>query len=146
MYQVDPTTWHQWNEKRRKDHVKQFLSFNPRVTDHYTKPMNSIKKSSGNMWKRPVTESIIIEERVKSTPDNAAVTPLVVKKKKDREYQCSKVVPVDLTKLYPKGKETDKMILLHLKSQHKAVTRLAISTFFFQQFENLELYIFCIGS
>ena len=115
IHQVDPTTWHQRNEERRKDHVKQFLSFNPRVTDHYTKPMNSGRKSSGNAQKRPVTEPIIIEERVKSTPDNAAVTPLVVKKKKDREYQCSKVVPFDLTKLYPKGKETDKMILLRLK-------------------------------
>ena len=76
IHQVDPTTWHQWNEERRKDHVKQFLSFNPRVTDHYTKSMNNRKKSSGNIRKRPVTEPIIIEERVKLTPDNAAVTPL----------------------------------------------------------------------
>ena len=94
--------------------------------------MNSGKKPSGNVRKRPVTEPIIIEERVKSTPDNAAVTPLVVKKKKDGEHQCSKVVPVDLTKLDPKRKETDKMILLRLKSQHKAVTRLDIFTFFSQ--------------
>ena len=92
--------------------------------------MNSGKKPSGNVRKRPVTEPIIIEERVKSTPDNAAVTPLVVKKKKDGEYQCFKVVPVDLTKLDPRRKETDKMILLRLKSQHKAVTRLDIFTFF----------------
>ena len=33
IHQVDPRTWDQWKEKRRKDHVKQFLSFNPRVTD-----------------------------------------------------------------------------------------------------------------
>ena len=79
IHLVDPTTWHQWNEERRKDHIKQFLSFNPRVTDHYTKPMNSGKKSSGNVRKRPVTEPIFIEDRGKSTPDNAAVTPLVVK-------------------------------------------------------------------
>ena len=102
------------------------------MTDHYRKTMNSGKKRSGNVRKRPVTEPIIIEERVKSTPDNAAVTPLVVKKKKDEEYQCSKVVPVNPTKLDPKRKETDKMILLRLKSQHKAVTRLGISTFFSQ--------------
>ena len=94
--------------------------------------MNSGKKPSGNVRKRPVTEPIIIEERVKSTPDNAAVTPLVVKKKKDGEYQCSKVVPVDLTKLDPKRKETDKMILLRLKSQHKAFTRSDIFSFFSQ--------------
>ena len=129
---IHPTTWHQWNEERRKDHVKQFLSLNPRATDHYTKPMNSGKKPSGNVRKRPVTEPIIIEEKVKSTTDNVAVTPLVVKKKKDGEYQCSKVFPVDLTKLDPKRKETDKMILLRLKSQHKAVTRLDIFTFFSQ--------------
>ena len=92
--------------------------------------MNSRKKPSGNVRKRLVTEPIITEEKVKSTPDNAAVTPLVVKKKKDGEYQCSKVVPVDLTKLDPKRKETDKMILLRLKSQHKALTRLDIFTFF----------------
>ena len=130
IHQFDPTTWHQWNEERRKDHVKQFLSLNPRASDHYTKPMNSGKKPSGNGRKRPVTEPIIIEERVKSTTDNVAVTPLVVTKKKDWEYQCSKVVPVDLTKLDPKRKETDKMILLRLKSQHKAVTRTNIFTFF----------------
>ena len=59
--------------------MKQFLSFNPRVTDHYTKRMNSGKKPSGNVRKRPVTEPIIIEEKVKSTTDNEAVTPLVVK-------------------------------------------------------------------
>ena len=94
--------------------------------------MNSRKKPSGNIRKRLVTEPIITEEKVKSIPDNAAVTPLVVKKKKDGEHQCSKVVPVDLTKLDPKRKETDKMILLRLKSQHKAVTRLDIFTFFSQ--------------
>ena len=130
IHQVDPTTWHQWNEERRKDHAKQFLSFNPRVTDHYTKPMNLGKKPSGNVRKRPVTKPIIIEERMKLTPDNAAVTPLVVKRKKDGEYQSPKVVPVDPTKLDPKRKETDKMILLRLKSQHKAVTRTNIFTFF----------------
>ena len=92
--------------------------------------MNSRKKPSGNIRKRLVTEPIITEEKVKSIPDNAAVTPLVVKKKKDGEHQCSKVVPVDLTKLDPKRKETDKMILLRLKSQHKAVTRTNIFTFF----------------
>ena len=94
--------------------------------------MNSRKKPSGNIRKRLVTEPIITEEKVKSIPDNAAVTPLVVKKKKDGEHQCSKVVPVDLTKLDPKRKETDKMILLRLKSQHKALTRLDIFTFFSQ--------------
>ena len=92
--------------------------------------MNSRKKPSGNVRKSLVAEPIITEEKVKSTPDNAAVTPLVVKKKKDGEYQCSKVVLVDLTKLDPKRKETDKMILLRLKSQHKALTRLDIFTFF----------------
>ena len=94
--------------------------------------MNSRKKPSGNIRKRLVTEPIITEEKVKSIPDNAAVTPLVVKKKKDGEHQCSKVVPVDLTKLDPKRKETDKMILLRLKSQHKAFARLDIFTFFSQ--------------
>ena len=94
--------------------------------------MNSRKEPSGNVRKRLVTEPIITEEKVKSIPDNAAVTPLVVKKKKDGEHQCSKVVPVDLTKLDPKRKETDKMILLRLKSQHKALTRLDIFTFFSQ--------------
>ena len=94
--------------------------------------MNSRKEPSGNVRKRLVTEPIITEEKVKSIPDNAAVTPLVVKKKKDGEHQCSKVVPVDLTKLDPKRKETDKMILLRLKSQHKAVTRLDIFIFFSQ--------------
>ena len=94
--------------------------------------MNSGKKPSGNIRKRLVTEPIIVGERVKSTPDDTAVALLVVKKKKDGEYQCSKVVPVDLTKLDPKRKETDKMILLRLKSRHKAVTRLGISTFFSQ--------------
>ena len=132
IHQVDPTAWHQWNEERRKDHAKQFLCFNPRVTYHYTKSMNSEKKPSGNVRKRPVIKSIVIEERVKSTPDNAVVTPLVVKKKKDGEYQCSKVVPVELTKLDPKRKEIDKMIFLRLKLQHKAVTRLDIFTFFSQ--------------
>ena len=78
------------------------------MTDHYTKPMNSGEKPSGSVRKRPVTEPIIIEQRMKLTPDNAAVTPLVVKKKKDGEYQSSKVVPVDLRKLDPKRKETDK--------------------------------------
>ena len=73
-----------------------------------------------------------IEEKLKLTLGNAAVTPLVVKRKKDGEYQSPKVVPVDLTKLDPKRKETDKMILLRLKSQHKAVTRLDIFTFFSQ--------------
>ena len=71
-----------------------------------------------------------IEEKLKLTLGNAAVTPLVVKRKKDGEYQSPKVVPVDLTKLDPKRKETDKMILLRLKSQHKAVTRTNIFTFF----------------
>ena len=46
------------------------------MTDHYTKPINGGKKSSGNVWKRPVTEPIIIEEGVKMTTDNAALTPL----------------------------------------------------------------------
>ena len=49
------------------------------MTDHYAKRMNSGKKPRGNVRKRPVTEPIIIEEKVKSTTDNAAVTPLVVK-------------------------------------------------------------------
>ena len=49
------------------------------MTDHYTKQMNSGNKPSGNVRKRPVTEPIIIEEKVKSTIDNEAVTPLVVK-------------------------------------------------------------------
>ena len=49
------------------------------MTDHYTKRMNSGNKPSGNVRKRPVTEPIIIEEKVKSTIDNEAVTPLVVK-------------------------------------------------------------------
>ena len=92
--------------------------------------MNSRKKPSGNVRKRLITEPIIVEERVKSVPDNAAATPLVVKKKKDGEYQCSKIVPVDLTKLDPKRKEIGKMIFLRLKSQHKAVARLGISPFF----------------
>ena len=73
-----------------------------------------------------------IEEKLKLRLGNAAVTPLVVKRKKDGEYQSPKVVPVDLTKLDPKRKETDKMILLRLKSQHKAVTRLDIFIFFSQ--------------
>ena len=94
--------------------------------------MNSGKMPSGSIRKRPITKPIIIEERLKSTPENVAVTSLFVKKKKDGEYQCSKLFPVDLTKLDPKRKKTDKMILLRLKSQHKAVTRLAISTFFSQ--------------
>ena len=49
------------------------------MTDHYTKQMNSGKKPSGNVRKRPVNEPIIIEQKVKSTTDNAEVTPLVVK-------------------------------------------------------------------
>ena len=104
----------------------QFLSFNPRMTDHYTKPMNSGRKPS----KRPVTGPIVIEEVMRMTTDNAAVTQLVVKRKKDGEYQFSKVVLVDLIKLDPKRNQTDKMILLRLKSQHKAVTRLSVSIFF----------------
>ena len=78
------------------------------MTDHYTKPMNSGKKPSGRVQKHPVTEPINVEERVKLTPDNVAVTTLVVKKKKDGEYQCSKVVPVDLTKLDPKERKLTK--------------------------------------
>ena len=92
--------------------------------------MNLGKKPSGNVRKRPVTKPIIIEEKLKLTLGNAAVTPLVVKRKKNGEYQSPKVAPVDLTKLDPKRKETDKMILLRLKSQHKAVTRINIFTFF----------------
>ena len=64
----------EWRAKKRSCYV--ILSFNPRVTDHYTKPINGGKKSSGNVWKRPVTEPIIIEEGVKTTTDNAALTPL----------------------------------------------------------------------
>ena len=76
--------------KTKKNPVKQFISLNPCVTDHYTKPMNIRKKPSDNVRKCPVIEPIIIKTRVKLKPNNAVVTPLLVKEKKMDNINAAK--------------------------------------------------------
>ena len=60
------------------------------MTDYYTKPMNIRKKPSDNVRKCPVIEPIIIKSRVKLKPNNAVVTPLLVKEKKMDNINAAK--------------------------------------------------------
>lgn len=60
------------------------------MTDYYTKPMNIRKKPSDNVRKCPVIEPIIIKTRVKLKPNNAVVTPLLVKEKKMDNINAAK--------------------------------------------------------
>ena len=60
------------------------------MTDYYTKPMNIRKKPSDNVRKCPVIEPIIIKTRVKLKPNNAVVTPLLVKEEKMDNINAAK--------------------------------------------------------
>lgn len=52
--------------------------------------MNIRKKPSDNVRKCPVIEPIIIKTRVKLKPNNAVVTPLLVKEKKMDNINAAK--------------------------------------------------------
>ena len=94
----------------------------PTVSDFYIKPSKVGKKPNQRERKRPNRYPFIVEERI-DLSQGKAVTPLVVKKGKDGEYECSKVAASDITRVDPKRKSERKAMELRLRSKHKMVTR-----------------------
>lgn len=86
------------------------------------KPSKVGKKPSHAERKRPNPNPFIVEERIDPN-ESQPVTPLIVKKRKDGAYECSKAASSDLTRVDPKRKTTNKVMELLLKSKHKMVTR-----------------------
>ena len=101
--------------------MKNFRAFVPSFIASHDKPLKCGRKPNHVPRKRHSEEPVIVEERINVHGD-LPITPIVVKRKKGGDYQCEKKKMTDLSRLDPKRK-TEQQMVLRLKSQHKMVSR-----------------------
>ena len=75
---VQSSEWHSWSDSRRRDHVKKFRQYVLCITDRFSKPKNSGRKTSYQKRHRSLEPDVVndrhMETETRTVLENGALT------------------------------------------------------------------------